>query len=131
MKKIVAVVKEPYKKAHVVNIDDDLKTLQNIVGGCIAAGDLPNMEDIYGFCNDEGLLIGLEPNVYRPQWKDALFGPLVFVGAGDEGESVSLKEEQINRLMEYFQKHSVNSFGEMYTHVQTGFKHYKKNESVM
>ena len=86
---------------------------------------------IYGFCNDEGLLIGLEPNVYRPQWKDALFGPLVFVGAGDEGESVSLKEEQINRLMEYFQNHSVNSFGEMYTHVQTGFKHYKKNESVM
>ena len=73
MKKIVAVVKEPYKKAQVVNIDDDLKTLQNIVGGCIAAGDLPNMEDIYGFCNDEGLLIGLEPNVYRPQWKDALF----------------------------------------------------------
>ena len=86
MKKIVAVVKEPYKKAQVVNIDDDLKTLQNIVGGCIAAGDLPNMEDIYGFCNDEGLLIGLEPNVYRPQWKDALFGPLVFVGAGDEGQ---------------------------------------------
>ena len=49
MKKIVAVVKEPYKKAQVVNIDDDLKTLQNIVGGCIAAGDLPNMEDYLRF----------------------------------------------------------------------------------
>ena len=131
MGKLVAVVKEPYKKAEVVNIDDDLETLQKIVGGCIAAGDLPDIDDVYGFCNDEGLLIGLQPNVYRPQWKDVLFGPLVFVGAGDEGESVSLKEEQITRLMEYFQKHSVNSFGKMYTHVQTGFKHYKKNERVM
>lgn len=131
MKKIVAVVKEPYKKAQVVNIDDDLKTLQNIVGGCIAAGDLPNMEDIYGFCNDEGLLIGLEPNVYRPQWKDALFGPLVFVGAGDEGESVSLTKEQVDAIMKYCEENSVKNFAEMYTHVQTGFKHYKKNESVM
>ena len=131
MKKIVAVVKEPYKKAQVVNIDDDLKTLQKIVGGCIAAGDLPNMEDIYGFCNDEGLLIGLEPNVYRPQWKDALFGPLVFVGAGDEGESVSLTKEQVDAIMKYCEENSVKNFAEMYTHIQTGFKHYKKNESVM
>lgn len=131
MEKLLAVVKEPYKKAEVVNIDDDLETLQKIVGGCIAAGDLPDMDDVYGFCNDEGLLIGLQPNVYRPQWKDVLFGPLVFVGAGDEGESVSLTKEQTDEILKYCEENSVKNLAEMHAHVQTNFKFYKKNESVM
>lgn len=131
MDKITAVVKKPYEKAEVVEIDSGLETLQKIVGGYIEGADLPDIPDVFGFCNEEGLINGLEPNVYRPKWKDALFGPLVYVGAGPEGDSVSLNDEQIARLMKYFDAHSVRDFGEMYMHVQTDFKHYKNTESVM
>ena len=66
--KIVAVVKYPYQKSEVIAIDKGLSPIQKIVGGNIDSVYLPNIEDVHGFCNDEGLLIGLEPNFYRPEW---------------------------------------------------------------
>lgn len=127
---LIAVVKYPYEKPKTVALKKGLKPLQEIVGGIIDAADLPGIEGVYGFANDEGLLIGLEPNIYRPEYKDALVGPLVFVGAGNDGEDVSLTTEQVKLVTEYLETNSVKDFGEFIYHVETEFAHYKPRQQV-
>lgn len=129
---LVAVVKNPYEKPRIMNIEKGLAPLQELVGGMIDVARLPDMDDVHGFCNDEGLLIGLEPNFYRPEWKDAIVGTAVFLGEGSEGESVSLTPEQAKKVMNYLESNHVNDFGEFFMNVQTDFKYYKsKAQSCM
>lgn len=128
--KIIAVVKYPFQKPETIALEKGLKPLQKIVGGSIDAADLPDIEDVFGYCNDEGLLIGLEPNIYRPEWKDAIVGPIVFTGAGDDGNSISLTLEQVKEVTEYLNVNSVADFGEFLFNVETEFKHYKSKKQA-
>lgn len=128
--KITAIIKYPYKKPQTIELEKGLKALQDIVGGMITAADLPNFEDVYGFANDEGLFIGLDPNIYRPEYKDALVGPLVFVGANNEGDSISLTPEQIKKVTDYLEANSATDFGEFFYHVKTNFAHYKPKKQA-
>ncbi len=130
--KIVAVIKKPYQKPETVTIDKGLKPLQEIVNGCIDVVYLPNIDDIHGFCNDEGLLIGMEPNFYRPDFGDAIVGPAVFMASGADGDSVSLSPEQVKRITTYLEENSVKDFGEFLYNINSGFEHYKpKKQSCM
>ena len=130
--KITAVVKAPYEKPKTMEIDKGLAALQNIVGGDICAADLPDMDDVFGFCNDEGLLIGLKPNFYRPEYGDGIVGAAVFVGAGADGRSISLTPEQAKKVTTYLEENSVESSYEFLYHIETGFQNYKpKRQSVM
>lgn len=130
--KIIAVIKKPYQKPETVTIDKGLKPIQEIVGGCIDVVYLPNIDDIHGFCNDEGLLIGMEPNFYRPDFGDAIVGPAVFMASGEDGESESLSPEQVKRITEYLEANSVKDFSEFLYHINTGFEHYKpKSQPTM
>lgn len=130
--KIVAVVKKPYQKPETVEIEKGLTPLQQIVDGSIDVVYLPNIDDIHGYCNDEGLLIGMEPNFYRPDYGDAIVGPAVFMGSGADGDSVSLTPEQVKRITAYLEANSVKDFGEFLFHINTGFEHYKpKAQSCM
>jgi len=130
-KKIRVIIKKPFEPAVVKEIDDGLKPLQEIVGGYIESADLPNMYNVFGYCNDEGLINGMSPNIYRPEWKDVIFGPLVFCGADEEGESISLTDEQIADVMNYLSQNDVKNFGEMLMHIETDFKYYTSNEITM
>lgn len=125
--KITAIVKNPYRQAEVVEIDNNLEELQKIVGGYIEAVYLPNVRNVIGFVNDEGLLIGLEPNIYRPEYKDAFVGPIVFVGNGKNGDSVSLTDERIKKITNYLKANSVKNFTEFLINIETDFAHYKQN----
>ena len=130
--KIVAVIKKPYEKPETVAIDKGLKPLQEIVNGCIDVVYLPNIDDIHGYCNDEGLLIGMEPNFYRPDFGDAIVGPAVFLASGAGGESESLSPEQVKKITAYLEANSVKDFPEFLYHLNTGFEHYKhKSASCM
>lgn len=130
--KIIAVIKKPYQKPETVTIDKGLKALQEIVDGGIDVVYLPNIDDIHGYCNDEGLLIGMEPNFYRPDFGDAIVGPAVFMASGADGESESLTPEQVKRITAYLEAHSVKDYGEFFFHIKTGFEHYKpKSASCM
>lgn len=130
--KIIAVIKYPYQKPETVTIDKGLKPLQEIVGGDIDVVYLPDIDDIHGFCNDEGLLIGMEPNFYRPDFGDAIVGPAIFMASGADGESESLSPEQVKRITAYLETNSVKDFGEFLYHINTGFEHYKpKSASCM
>ncbi len=123
--KIVAVVKFPYQKPEVVAIGKGLSPIQEVVNGNIDVVYLPDIEDIHGFCNDEGLLIGMEPNFYRPEWKDAIVGPAVFFSSGADGSSESLSREQVKTITDYLNANSVKSYGEFYANVKTDFAFYK------
>lgn len=128
--KLTAVVKYPYEKPQTVALEKGLKPLQEIVKGMIDAAYLPGIDGVYGYVNDEGLFLGMEPNIYRPEYKDALVGPLVFVGAGDDGEDVSLTPEQVKQVTEYLETNSVKDFGEFFYHVETNFAHYKPKKQI-
>lgn len=125
--KITAMVKHPYRQAEVVEIDNNLDELQQIVGGYIEAVNLPNVRNVTGFVNDEGLLIGLEPNIYRPEFKDAFVGPIVFVGDGKNGDSVSLTDGQIKNITNYLKANSVKNFTDFLINIETDFAHYRPN----
>lgn len=128
--KITAIVKYPQKKPQTIALEKGLKPLQEIIGGIITSADLPDIEGVVGFVHDEGLLIGLEPNIYRPEYEDALVGPLVFVGEGDGGNDVSLTPEQTKQVMNYLEQNSVRDFGEFLYHIETRFAYYKPKKQM-
>lgn len=75
-----AIKKEPGRLAEVVEIENDLKALQQAVGGWIEAVTLP-----YGLCvicNEEGRLMGLPYNTIV--WGYDFVGPILIVGVDGE-----------------------------------------------
>jgi hypothetical protein len=76
--------------------DDSLKKLQDAVGGLIQAVDLH--DDLTLWCNEEGKLIGLTPNIigthlYEKNFGmiDVIMGDVVFTGGtDDEGDNLGL-----------------------------------------
>jgi hypothetical protein len=74
-----------------------LEELQKIVGGLIAPVDdfidKENAKEVEAYVNDEGILIGLEPNYIGTKmvnWPETLFGPLVIL----EGFKTEEEEEE-------------------------------------
>ena len=90
------------KPGEVQEIDPGLDSMQRMVGkGYIQM--VPYAHNTTLVCNEEGKLNGQQPN--RPAWggADVIFGPFFFVGpADDEGDSMSLTDEQIQKLKEEF-----------------------------
>jgi hypothetical protein len=102
--KIVVLVKEPGKPAQVKTIQNSLKSFQEIVGGYIECIQFPTLEEegVDIFLNEEGKLIGLEPNIYLREYGDVLVGTF-FVVEGANGECESLKEHQIEKAKKYIE----------------------------
>ena len=99
-KMIKTVLVEPGKKAKVTEIEN----LQKIVGGYIEC--IYPFEDNVGIiCNEEGKLIGLEPNrVLRDDngnAVDIIFGTFIITGL-TEDDFGSLTDEQANYYAELF-----------------------------
>ncbi len=91
---------EPMKEPHVADIENDLKSMQDVVGGLIEVINLE--DDIVMVDNEEGKLIGLEGN--RRVGRDIIAGTFFLCGSNDEGEFVSLTEEQINKYTDRFKE---------------------------
>ena len=103
-KKITVVLAEPGKKAKVTEIENTLENLQKIVGGYIEC--IYPFEDNVGLiCNEEGKLIGLEPNrVLRDDdgnSVDIIFGTFIITGL-TEDDFGSLTDEQADYYAELF-----------------------------
>lgn len=78
---MMALVKEPRKKAELRNIGNDLKTLQELVGGrieCVALRDGGIL-----ICDEEGLVKGNVPFNMRVEGR-MIFGTFVIVGQDGE-----------------------------------------------
>lgn len=103
-KKIKVIVKNPGQKSEIREIEQDYRELQKIVGGLItSAGIFSYPSRIAGYVNDEGLLIGMEPNVRAP-YGQMLVGPLVFTGLDSEGGSKGLTLPQVTKIRDFLQE---------------------------
>ena len=104
-KMIKVVLVEPNEKAKVTEIENTLENLQKIVGGYIEC--IYPFEDNVGLiCNEEGKLIGLEPNrVMRDDdgnAVDIIFGTFIITGLTDD-DFGSLTDEQAEYYLDLFE----------------------------
>ena len=104
-KQVKALMIEPNKKPCVVELMTDLDSLQKAVS--IGAPEQGLIEFVYLednvslLLNEEGKLIGLEPN--RRLGNDILVGVVYVVAENDEGELISLTEAQQERYSKMFE----------------------------
>ena len=100
-----------------VEINNDLKTLQQEVGGTIAAV-YPFADPVAIVCNDEGKLLGLPMNRAlrdeHGQTYDVIAGTFLVVGTGDEDFS-SLSPELAQKYEEHF--HQPETFVKLGSHL--------------
>lgn len=75
-----AVIKAPGRDPIEIDVRNELKELQRIVGGYIET--VPVNGHMAIICNEEGKLQGLSPNIYYKG--DLLVGTILFVGNGGE-----------------------------------------------
>lgn len=85
---------EPHKRPYVKEIEHTLENLQQVVGGYIQAL-YPFEEEVAIVANEEGLLIGLEPNRIVENY-GIIFGTF-FVCGLSEDDFIGLTDEQIEQ----------------------------------
>ncbi len=85
-----AIVKLPGEPAEIRDVPNELKPLQELVGGYIETVTLAT--DVVLSCNEDGRLMGLPPNAW------GICGTLVIVGAQD-AEFTDLTERDAHHLL--------------------------------
>ena len=101
---IRVIVCRPMEKAEVIEIGDDLRSMQETVGGMIEEympfydENDPRVEDIAIICDDEGLLKDSLPSAVTAKDEVQLVGNLLLVNHDEEGNFTSLTDEQIEDL---------------------------------
>ena len=93
---LTIAIKEPGKAWEKREVEDTLKTYQDIVGGPIEHFHRSNNGVEY-FCNEEGLLRDLEPNVVV--CGQTIVGTIFAVRSNEEGEFESLRDEDLLRIL--------------------------------
>lgn len=91
------IIKEVGKNPVVTDIKNELEDIQGVVKGYLEI--VPSQlayEKIAVICNEEGLLIGLEPNMRIGH--NIVVGNILFTGV-DGGEFCDLSDEQIELIM--------------------------------
>lgn len=99
--KIIRVLKiEPKKPPVEAELKNELSSLQEAVGGLIEFLPLDSSKGIELMCNEEGKLIGLEPN--RRVGSDVIVGTFYVLKCNYEGECCSLTEADIDEYKKRF-----------------------------
>ena len=107
MNKVKVITKLPNEKAKIEEIPNDFDFVSEFVEGLVDSTFLPTDEDIDVIVNDSSLTLGMEPNIVTPEYEGVLAGPLIFCTHDEEGEMVSLSDEQIEKAMKYIERNSV------------------------
>jgi len=92
---------EPGKEPFIREIENGLEPLQKAVDGLIEVVYLEN--DVLLVCNEEGKCLGIEGN-RRIDNGDIIAGAFLICGGNDEGEMISLSDEQIEKYKERFKE---------------------------
>ncbi len=110
MKKINVITLKCSSIPKVELIENNLKSFQTLVGGYIETVNIGN--NIHIILNEEGKLIGLEPNLIY--FNDIIMGDVVFVAVDNENEDfTSLSTIQINKVIEYIQENKISKIGNL------------------
>lgn len=101
---IEVLMVEPGREPRIVRLDNSLESLQTAVSigadyrGLIEIISLS--DEVCILCNEEGKLIGLEPN--RRLWSDVLCGVFYVTGQDEEGNLCSLSAKDMEHYKKYF-----------------------------
>ena len=100
---IRGLIIRPSSQPEVIEFKEGYKELQRLVDGPF---EMPYLfDDVDVIVNEEGKLNGLLPNrflYYNDSLVDVLVGNIVLVNSNDEGETISLTDELIEKYMEIF-----------------------------
>ena len=96
---IKVLVKEPGKPAVFKEIEDDLKSMQELVNGHIEIVTINHDPEILLICNEEGKLERLEAN-FATFRNDFIVGNVFFARGDDEGEIVGLEDGDLVIIQE-------------------------------
>ena len=94
-----AIIKEVGKEPRVEVIENELPTLQKLVGGHIEVVRVT--PDVLMICNEEGKLKGLPPNFSTGQ--DVIVGTVVFVAFDGTEDFAGLSDYQVLEVMDLFE----------------------------
>ena len=103
MQKIKVVVKEPFKTAQVKEIKPELSVFQGLVDGYIDAvtpDEYCYGHNISAYINDDGKIYHLYPNLRLWGDKDYIAGTCVFTKADENGNDISMSEEEIQHILQ-------------------------------
>ena len=105
---IKGIIVKPGFTPEVIEFNNGYKELQRLVEGNF---EMPYIfDDADVVVNEEGKLNGLEANkllYHNGQLIDILFGNIVIVDSNDEGETISLSQEKIDKYMRVLSKCSI------------------------
>ena len=105
---IKGILIRPGNVPEVIEFKEGYKELQRLVEGDF---EMPALfDDVDVVLNEEGKFNGSDPHrllYYKGQLIDILFGNIVIVDANEEGETISLSEEKINKYMKIFSNEAI------------------------
>ena len=92
-----AVYKQPGHVPEIIDLDNELVPIQGFIGGYIET--VPLDGDFLLICNEEGKLLGLEPNIFLISGTDVdeIVGPILVVKNSGE-EFGELTEEEADKV---------------------------------
>lgn len=108
-KTITVVLIMPQQNPEMLEIANELRELQTLVGGNIEAFYPFEDKPFVCFCNDEGKLNGMEPNwawISERSFavNDVIAGPIVVCGDTADGTERSLTKSEIEFVVDFFSR---------------------------
>ena len=102
---IKVAVKEPGKKARLVEMENTYENLRKPIGDILDVINMPGEEDIDLWFDDSFLIKRLPVNVVTLERGEFLCGTLVVTGYDAEtGKTVGLTERQVKRALGYLER---------------------------
>lgn len=113
-KRIKVLVCEPGKIPYVKTIKNDWQDMSQIVGGFLEFVRIYPGAPVSIVCNDEGMIRGMPLNRHifhaypggEVKYYVSIYGPFFLVGT-DGPDTISLTQEEIERLSDEFRKETV------------------------
>lgn len=105
---IKGILVRPGNSPEVIEFSEGYRELQRIVEGNF---EMPALfDDVDVVLNEEGKFNGSDPCrllYYKGQLIDILFGNILIVDANEEGETISLSDEKINKYLKIFSNEAI------------------------
>ena len=92
--------KSPNEKFEEREVENSLESMQKLVHGFVEQIPTDIHDKVFMLVNEEGKLIGLEPNLHY--YRDVIVGNIVFVSISNNGVWKSLSNVQIDAIKRYF-----------------------------
>lgn len=94
------LLKRPNEKIEELEVENTLESLQSLVNGYIECVPTDISDKLFMIVNEEGKLLGLEPNLRY--YNDIIVGNIVFVRVSNNGDFKSISDKQIADIKKYF-----------------------------